>query len=61
MINKEKEMLYLLDKIDNNDFSYYKGSFKSNFDESDLQLKTNNQELIEEKLKMLKVKIDHIN
>ena len=54
-------MILLLDKIDNNDYSYYKGSFKSNFDESDLQLKTNNQELIEEKLKMLKVKIDHIN
>ena len=61
IINKENEMILLLDKIDNNDYSYYKGSFKSNFDESDLQLKTNNQELIEEKLKMLKVKIDHIN
>ena len=56
-INKENEMIFLLDKIDNNDYSYYKGSFKSNFDESDLQLKTNNQELIEEKLKILKVKI----
>ena len=61
IINKENEMILLLDKIDNNDYSYYKGSFKSNFDESELQLKTNNQELIEEKLKMLKVKIDHIN
>ena len=61
IINKENEMIFLLDKIDNNDYSYYKGSFKSNFDESELQLKTNNQELIEEKLKMLKVKIDHIN
>ncbi len=59
-------MMRLLGETEKNDLSfnknisYDKSSFRSNFDESDLQIKQNNQELIEEKLKIIKLKMNQI-
>jgi hypothetical protein len=64
--NEVNDMMRLLGETEKNDLSfnknisYDKSSFRSNFDESDLQIKQNNQELIEEKLKVIKLKMNQI-